>query len=66
MGMLKVKCVVLCDKPAVSTIKVQGDIDDQTCNAVVTSSALLPAIYHDKLYFVYKDGVSQYRIYKIG
>jgi len=57
-------CVVLCDKPDCQHNKVQGDIDDQTCNAVVTSSALLPAIYHDKLYFVYKDGVSQYRIYE--
>ncbi len=57
-------CVVLCDKPNCQHSKVQDDIDKQTCNAVVPMNAWLPTIYQNKLYFVYRDGVNQARVYK--
>ncbi len=57
-------CVVLCDKPNCQHSEVQDDIDKQTCNAVVPMNAFLPTIYHNKLYFVYRDGVNKVRVYK--
>lgn len=57
-------CVVLCDRPNCSHNAVWGEIDDQTCNAAIPADAWFPAIYHDKLYFVYSDRVNEYRVFE--